>query len=161
MDTQPVWLARAWAELGESEVPGSADNAAILGYARQIGHGEVGHDEVPWCAAFVGACLERAGTASTRALAARSYLDWGEARAEPRAGAITVLSRGGDPSQGHVGFLIGWTQTHVMLLGGNQGNAVSVAGFPRTRVVGMRWPAAAPAVASTGTRRKSTTCSAP
>src|SRR5581483_849958 len=99
--------------------------------------------EVAWCAAFVGACLERAGVAGTRSLMARSYLAWGEPLPEPRTGAVAVLSRGSDASLGHVGFLVGLTPSQAILLGGNQGDAVSVAAFPRSRLVGLRWPATA------------------
>ena len=64
---------------------------------------------------------------------------------EGRFGAVAVLSRGSDPSAGHVGFLLGETDGHVLLLGGNQGDAVSVAAFPKTRLLGFRWPQAEPA----------------
>jgi len=105
--------------------------------------------EVAWCAAFVGACLERAGIVGTRSLMARSYLAWGQATTEPRTGAIAVLSRGSDPSLGHVGFLVGLTASDVILLGGNQGDAVSVQAFPRSRLLDLRWPATALAAAPT------------
>ena len=92
------------------------------------------NDEVAWCAAFLGACLERAGVASTRSLMARSYLDWGEPLARSLAtGAVAVLSRSSDPSLGHVGFLVGETAADIILLGGNQGDAVTVQAFPRSR----------------------------
>ena len=123
---QPAWLAAAWAELGQREVTGAADNARIRirAFFRDVGQPASLHDEVAWCAAFAGACLERAGHASTRSLMARSYLRWGEALDDGRIGAVAVLSRGGDPAAGHVGFLLGETDAHVMLLGGNQGDAV-------------------------------------
>ena len=105
------------------------------------------HDEVAWCAAFVGACLERAGLATTRSLMARSYLRWGAALDELRSGAVAVLSRGTDPAAGHVGFLIGETAGHVILLGGNQSDAVTVAAFPNSRLLGLRWPQEQPLAA--------------
>ncbi len=138
---QPRWLELAWADLGVAEAPGADNNSKVLRYFADAGHPEVRADEVAWCAAFVGACLERAGVASTRSLMARSYLAWGEPLPEPRAGAIAVLSRGSDPSLGHVGFLVGLTPSQAVLLGGNQGDAVSVAAFPRTHLLGLRWPA--------------------
>ncbi|HWK32525.1 MAG TPA: TIGR02594 family protein, partial [Hyphomicrobium sp.] len=142
MMEQPPWLAAAWAELGQREVRGSADNARIRAFFRDVGHPATLHDEVAWCAAFAGACLERAGFASTRSLMARSYLRWGEEIEAGRFGAVAVLSRGADPAAGHVGFLLGETASHVMLLGGNQGDAVSVAAYPKTRLIGLRWPQA-------------------
>src|SRR5438128_1847520 len=137
---QPRWLELAWADLGVAEGPGDANNPRVVRYYADAGHPEVRADEVAWCAAFVGACLERAGVACTRSLMARSYLDWGQALNDPRTGAVAVLSRGGDPSLGHVGFLIGLTASDVVLLAGNQGDAVSVQAFPRARLVGLRWP---------------------
>ena len=76
---------------------------------------------------------------------ARSYLRWGAALDEGRFGAVAVLSRGSDPAAGHVGFLLGETDAHFVLLGGNQGDAVGVAAFPKTRLLGFRWPQAQPA----------------
>ena len=140
---QPPWMPVAWAELGVAERPGAASNPRVVAYFRKAGHGEVTDDETAWCAAFVGACLEGAGLASTRSLAARSYLSWGIGVATPSPGAVTVLSRGSDPALGHVGFLVGLTDSHVILLGGNQSDAVTVAAFDRSRVLGYRLPSAA------------------
>lgn len=151
----PPWMDIAWAELGQREAPGAATNARIAAYFRDAGHAEVRDDETAWCSAFVGAALERAGLASTRSLMARSYLDWGVPIATPDPGAITVLSRGTDPATGHVGFLVGLTASKVILLGGNQYDAVTVEAFDRTRLLGFRLPgpdavrrASAPSMAS-------------
>jgi uncharacterized protein (TIGR02594 family) len=140
---QPRWLELAWAELGVTEAPGAANNPKVVRYYADAGHPEIHADAVAWCAAFVGACLQRAGITGTRSLMARSYLDWGQALEEARTGAVAVLSRGSDPSLGHVGFLVGMTSSDVVLLGGNQGDAVTVQAFARSRLVGLRWPAAA------------------
>ena len=120
---------------------GPADDPAIRNLFRDAGHAHVRDDEVAWCAAFVGACLERADVASTRSLAARSYLAWGRKLDEGRLGAIAVLSRGTDAALGHVGFVIGETAGQVLLLGGNQGDRVSVAAYEKSRLLGYRWPA--------------------
>lgn len=140
MQDQPPWLARAWAEFGQKEWRGNADNPRIIDLFRDVGHADGARDEVPWCAAFLGACLERAGHAGTRSLRARSYLTWGQSIAEPRLGAVAVLSRGSDPALGHVGFLVGETPEALLLLGGNQGDAVTVEPFNRVRLLALRWP---------------------
>ena len=57
-----------------------------------------------------------------------------------------MLSRGFDPRLGHVGFLVGSTSADIILLGGNQGDAVGVQAFPRSRLLGLRWPIISPAV---------------
>lgn len=144
------WLDVAWAELGIAERPGSDSDPAIVGYYRDAGHGEIADDGVPWCAAFVGACLARAGAVPTGSLMARSYATAGEGLDQPRLGAIAVLSRGADPSAGHVGFLVGWSAQSLILLGGNQGDGVSIAAFDRRRLVALRWPRAAAAGDATG-----------
>lgn len=137
---QPPWLEAAWRELGEREAKGGRPNPRIVSLYRDAGHPGIKSDATAWCAAFVGACLERTAMASTRSLLARSYLDWGSPIAEFRLGAVAVLSRTSDPALGHVGFLIGETGDKLLLLGGNQSDSVSVAAFDRRRLLGMRWP---------------------
>ena len=134
------WLKEAWREFGQAEQAGARANPRIVALFRDAGHPSVKRDEVAWCAAYLGACLERADIRSTRSLMARSYLSWGERLSEPRIGAVAVFSRGRNPALGHVGFWLGETDDHVMLLGGNQGNAVSVARYPKSRLLGLRWP---------------------
>ncbi len=137
---QPAWIEHAWAEFGQREVEGNADNPHIMAFYRELGHAEVAHDEVAWCAAFVGASLERAGVASTQSLLARSYLSWGDAIDAGRLGAIAVFSRGSDDSSGHVAFYLDGDGSRVFVLGGNQGDAVSVTAIDRERLLGLRWP---------------------
>lgn len=139
MQDQPLWLAAAWRELGQSEIRGATDNARIVGFFRDAGHAYVKDDETAWCAAFVGAMLERSGQRSTRSLRARSYLEWGSAIGTARTGCVAVLSRGADPALGHVGFVIGETADGIVLLGGNQNNAVTVQSFARSRLLALRW----------------------
>jgi uncharacterized protein (TIGR02594 family) len=136
---QPTWLARAWAELGQHERPGSADNPRIVALYRDAGHPDVTRDEVAWCAAFVGAMLTRSRLRASGSLMARSYLDWGLPLSAPRLGAVAVFTRGAAPA-GHVGFVIGETADGLIVLGGNQSDAVTVTTLPRTRLLGLRWP---------------------
>jgi len=39
---------------------------------------------------------------------------------------------------GHVGFYAGVEGSKVMLLGGNQGDSVSVSRYPKTQILGIR-----------------------
>jgi hypothetical protein len=53
-------------------------------------------------------------------------------------GCIVVFTREGG---GHVGFVVGQDQQgNLLVLGGNQGDAVNVKAFPLARVSGYRWP---------------------
>ncbi len=142
MNGQPAWLAEAWRELGQTEIAGAQHNRRITAFFKELGHEAHARDEVAWCAAFVGACLERSGLSSTRSLMARSYANFGEPVEKEQVGALVVLSRGKNPVFGHVGFLVGWSKDRLWLLGGNQSDAVSVEGYGRDRLVAFRWPTA-------------------
>lgn len=97
-----------------------------------------------WCAAAVGAMLKRAGHEPSGSLAARSYEAWDVGLNEPALGAIDTKKRGNSSWQGHVGFLVGANASQIFLLGGNQGDAWSVAAFPRKEFTAFRWPADVP-----------------
>lgn len=143
-----AWMDIAWAEQGQHEVSGTAANPRIAGYFREIGRADVVSDEIPWCAAFVGRCVHLSGISieaipPERRLLARSFATFGTPLDAPRVGALCVISRGSDASQGHVGFVAGWTDDTIVLLGGNQADSVSTAQFSRNRIVALRWPAPA------------------
>ncbi len=132
------WMPIALSMNGLSEVKGSAHSAEILQMWKDIKRGGIKDDETPWCAAFVGACLERAGIKSSRFESAKSYMQWGIPLAEPIVGCIVVFTRQGG---GHVGFVAGQDRAgNLMVLGGNQSDAVNIKAFPKTRVTGYRWP---------------------
>jgi uncharacterized protein (TIGR02594 family) len=143
-DSRPRWLQLAYADLGTHETAGDGTTPRIIEYFRAVGHDWVTSDETAWCAAFLGACLERSGVPSTRSLAARSYSVWGNEIRQPLPGAIAVFSRGSDAKLGHVGFVIAATADHLTILGGNQGDGVSLARLPRRRLLNLRWPAIVP-----------------
>lgn len=135
----PPWIVEAKRHEGLTEIKGTEHAQEILQFWKDIKRGGIKADSVPWCAAFVGACLERVGIESTRFESAGSYLTWGVPLSEPIYGCIVVFSRKGG---GHVGFVVGVDEhNRLMVLGGNQGDAVNVAPFTRDRVIGYRWPA--------------------
>lgn len=136
---EPSWLVEARKNIDVREIKGPQHAPQILQYWRDIKRGGIKDDETPWCAAFVGAMLERSGIRSTRFESAKSYLDWGDALQGPVYGCIAVLSRSGG---GHVGFVVGQDAAgDLMILGGNQADAVNIKAFPRSRVISYRWPA--------------------
>lgn len=142
----PPWLRIARGELGVREVKGPGANARILAYFASTKLAPAQGDETPWCSAFACWCMEQAIHQSPARANARSWLSWGEP-CNPQLGAVVVLSRGLLEHQGHVGFWLGEERGRVILLGGNQGNAVSVQAYPLERVVGYRWPAEGPKAA--------------
>jgi uncharacterized protein (TIGR02594 family) len=143
MVTDPAWIAEARKLIGLREIKGSQHSPEILQMWRDIKRAGIKDDETAWCAAFTGAMLERAGIRSSRFESAASYLTWGVRLDGPAHGCIVVFSRPG--GGGHVGFIVGLDPAgRLLVLGGNQGNAVCVKAFDRTRVTGYRWPVDVP-----------------
>lgn len=148
--TEPYWMEIARSHLGAREYTpqrpgpnGEASNPLIEGWQKLAG---IRHpdDEIPWCAAFVTGVMHEAGLTDFATSAARAWNRYGTA-CTPRPGCIVALWRDSPSSpHGHVGFLVG-DDAHggVMLLGGNQANAVLIRPYARARVLGYRWPTAA------------------
>lgn len=97
----------------------------------------------PWCTAFVNSVLNAQGLGTTKSLAAKSYLNYGQAVERPELGDIVVMNRAGnpDPNLGHVGFFAGYDKNgKILVTGGNQNDTVSTKPFDPSRVVGYRRP---------------------
>lgn len=146
----PRWLDTARSYIGIREISGPRHHPQIVKWWGLIGS-HFRDDETPWCAAFVGGVLEECGIPSTRSAAARSYEKFGLHLDRPAVGAIVTFWRGKPNGwSGHVGFIVGRDQHHnLMVLGGNQGDAVNVKPFAAkgrqgSRVLSYRWPGIAP-----------------
>lgn len=139
---EPVWLKLARTYLGLREYPGNRNNPKILEWWSKV-RAAITDDETPWCAGFVGGVLEECSIVSSRSAAARSYANWGIGLSGPAVGCVAVLWRGSPKGwQGHVGFVVGKdSHGNLAILGGNQGDTVSIAAFPVQRVLAYRWPA--------------------
>ena len=135
----PPWMEHAWRELGVEEIPGPRDNPRVVRYHESVDD-EKEPDRIAWCSSFVNFCISQAGFTGTNSRAARSWLNWGVPITDPMPGAVTVLWRHRvETWQGHVGFFITDLGNEVVLLGGNQSDAVCVKRFPKERVLGYRW----------------------
>lgn len=140
-DSAP-WLTFASRELARKvrEVPGAGDSPDIQAYLATCAGG-FDDDETPWCSAFVNWCMTQAGIRGTNRANARSWLSWGKALSEPRPGCVVVLWRDKpNLAKGHVGFFSEMNGSDLVLLGGNQGNAVSFRRYPQYRLLAYRWP---------------------
>lgn len=137
------WMPIALDEMGVTETPGTGNTPRIVEYLRSttIGAGLAGRDATPWCSAFVNWCLKRAGVQGTNSAAARSWLHWGEGIATPRRGCIVVFSR---DAGGHVAFFMNATPDWILVLGGNQGDRVSIGKYASHRLLEYRVPSVAP-----------------
>lgn len=134
----PPWLSIAIKELGVQEIKGEKHNPKILQYHDETSL-NASDDETPWCSSFTNWCFAGSGIEGTNKANARSWLEWGSEIKEPIYGCVAVLKRGAPP-QGHVGFLVSVGKDKIILLGGNQGDRVSIASFNKSDVLGYRLP---------------------
>jgi uncharacterized protein (TIGR02594 family) len=152
--------------LGIQEIPGAKHNPVIVGWFKDIGHGEVTDDETSWCAVAMSAACVEAGLPmpplNTRMLA-RSFLTWGVkvpvGNLEP--GDVAVWPRGA-AWQGHVNIVkevrTRGAKVEVRCIGGNQGglkggDAVTLTGWQdASKAVDFRRPveATVPALRKAG-----------
>lgn len=139
---EPMWLTLARKELGVKEVPGDGDNPVIAQYWKDAGMYDkaMGQDEVPWCKAFLDAMLMRSNIQTNQSPLARSALKWGIGLRSPVLGCVCVYKRG--TWQGHVQFYLGTDKVkrHIVGIGGNQGDAVTIAPFKLDDLMEYRWP---------------------
>lgn len=134
--------------VGVKETAGAVHNPQIVAMLR-LDDPSIWTDETPWCSAFTNYIAWLLRLPRSKSLAARSWLNVGTPMpvrsAEPRFDVV-ILNRDHGPDDprmagpGHVGFFAGFdsAREQVYVLGGNQGDAVSLAYFPAERILGVR-----------------------
>lgn len=143
-----AWIVEARKHIGLREIKGAEHEPQLIAMLEKMGgftnenRAWWRDDETPWCGLFVGYCLGKAG----RFVIPHWYRAraWAEHPAltklnHPAYGCLAVFERRGG---GHVGFVVGEDENkNLMVLGGNQGDAVNVRPFSRERVVAYVWAA--------------------
>jgi uncharacterized protein (TIGR02594 family) len=139
----PYDIAREELLKNVAEIPGPQTNPRIkLYHASTVGGAEP--DETAWCSSFVNWCVEQAGLVGTDSKSARSWHNtgWGQAvpKSQWREGDIIVFWRVAKTSwKGHVGFLVSFDGPEPEVLGGNQGNRLSIATpYPYSQILSVR-----------------------
>ena len=134
---EPPWISEGRRWVGVAEIPGTAHQPRIQAWLRGL-RAWWTDDETPWCGVFAAHCMRTVDVALPKHwYRAKGWLDWGLELDEPLIGSVAVFDRKGG---GHVGFVVGQMGPGVLaILGGNQGNQVSVAAFSRAPI-SYRWP---------------------
>lgn len=145
--TSALIVARSY--LGLEEIAGREHNPGIVQMLRAVAPWATS-DEIPWCSAFVFEVALRLGLPRPQQnpARARSWLTVGKAvglhDAKPEEDVV-IFKRGGShagpevlDAPGHVAFFMSLLPGQVEVLGGNQGDAVSVARFHQADVLGVR-----------------------
>ena len=134
--------------VGIKEVAGTSSHPQILAML-QLDQKWPGGDDVPWCSAFMNDVGWLLRLPRSKSLRARSWLTVGRPVTidEAEAGFDVVILKRGKAKQpgpdvieapGHVGLFAGREGNFVLVLGGNQSDAVNVKRFPAGRVLGIR-----------------------
>jgi uncharacterized protein (TIGR02594 family) len=135
-------LVEARATIGVLEVKGRGNNPVILAWAAQVGLASVyHHDETAWCGLAMAVWARRAGWDVVKdPLWARNWANFGRRVEEDDAalGDVLVFSRAG--GGGHVGLYVGEDDHALHVLGGNQGDAVSIVRIAKDRLIAVRRP---------------------
>lgn len=138
-EKSPKILTVALSYYGLKEGAGAANNPTIMGWAKDIGGWVVNvynADSVPWCGLFMAHCASEAGFPhSGNVLSARHWATWGVWQDKAALGDVLVFSRKGG---GHVGLYVGEDADCYHVLGGNQGDAVSIVRILKSRCIGIR-----------------------
>lgn len=134
-------LKIAASQLGITEISGSENNEQIVRYATETGISGISNDEIAWCSTFVNWCAKQVGLPMSGKPNARSWLRVGAASTQPEPGDVVVFWRESLHSwKGHVAIFLGFNEqgNKLFCLGGNQGNAVSIASYDTAKVLGYR-----------------------
>jgi len=124
---------------GLSEIDGPQNNPQILAFFTEIGFDWVKSEDTAWCSASLNYFAKKHGYERSGALDARSWLKVGEVTLTPQLGDVVVFWREKPDSwKGHVGLFINKNEKYVYVLGGNQGNSISIMAYPIGRVLGYR-----------------------
>lgn len=121
------------------EIAGDAHNPVIMGWAKELGPylgAAYKADETPWCGLFMGICALRSGQTPPKiCIRAREWGNFGKPKKIPQLSDVLVFTRNGG---GHVGLYVAEDQDCFHVLGGNQGDAVSIVRIGKNRLVAAR-----------------------
>lgn len=148
MTNRPAWLAKALTLVGTREAAGPANNPAILVWAKATPNLGMDYtaDSIAWCGLFAAYCTSQSGiTPPPIAVRAKAWASWGIPAPSLVPGVVLVFER---PGGGHVGFYVGEDSDYFHVLGGNQGDAVSIVKIDKSRCIAKRWPAGVPIIQS-------------
>lgn len=142
----PRTISLALAELGTAEVVGKGSNRTIIAWRDELNLAGVkiegySDDDIPWCGLFAAIITYRRKQIPREPvkdpLWALNWAKYGKQANTAVLGDVLVFKR---PSGGHVGFYVGEDSTAYHVLGGNQGNRVSITRVAKARCVAVRRP---------------------
>lgn len=148
VDQVPRMVVEGLKLLGTKEVVGNGNSPIIMAWALETGVKGYSGDAVPWCGLFMAVVALRAGRKPVEGpLWALNWGGFGVAVDQPGLGDVLTFLRDGG---GHVGIYIGEDRGTAAnngedaayhVLGGNQGDQVSIIRVLKKRMKAARRPA--------------------
>lgn len=138
--TAPQILVQAIKLIGTKEIVGIKNDVQIMAWAKELGLENIyTNDETAWCGLFVAFCSKQAnldiGMTNREALWALNWNKFGTRQGVAMLGDVLTFTRNGG---GHVGICVGEDSKCYHVLGGNQGNEVSIKRIEKTRLSQIR-----------------------
>lgn len=155
-ETMPPWMAEMHRRMGLHEVRDKARLIDFLKIGRFLGDPA----SLPWCGDAVESCIAKVlpdEPLPANPFWAQGWAIFGINVHAPLVGSVGVIRW--SASSGHVGFVAGVESDKVVLLGGNQQNAITLASFPRDKFIAFRWPKTFPVKGYPALRGKATAIS--
>lgn len=139
-ENAPRHLLKAIELFGTVEIVGARHNNVIIGWAKEVGLGSIYKaDEIPWCGLYIAIIMKRAERQPVKdALGALNWNNFGVHSEVPMLGDVLTFTRKGG---GHVGLYVGEDVAAYHVLGGNQGDKVSIVRIAKERISQVRRPA--------------------
>lgn len=140
----PRMITEALKIYGTKEIVGTKHNPIILGWADELGIGNiVNDDEQAWCGLAHAYVAFKAGKSllplkGWDLLRALQWAKWGVHVDIPMFGDTLVFKRG--KGMGHVGLYVFETATTYGCMGGNSGNEYKIVEIAQNRLVAARRP---------------------
>lgn len=138
---RPPWVEKGLEVFGLHE---KRDNARLRAWLLSDGHTLGDPAQLPWCGDYVETCIRLSlpdeplrAALGQNPYWARNWMIFGRGLVDPCLWSVVVFARG---AGGHVGFAVAQDDTHLHVLGGNQGDAVSIVRIQKSRLLAARWP---------------------
>lgn len=141
IDSDPVTYALTFYGVEEAFTNGKS-NPLVVSFFKDFADWVTNSKTTAWCSAYVNSIAASCGYQYTGKLNARSWLNIGNiVNSNPKVGDVVIFWRNKkDGWEGHVGFFISYSpdKKYINVLGGNQGNKVTIAPYPVERLLGIR-----------------------
>jgi uncharacterized protein (TIGR02594 family) len=136
-DPLPAWLRVALREYDQRRFIGTQSNPRIIAYLNSIPNTAGLNDKVDWASAFAEWSLNQAGIDGPKDMRPRAWVAWGRQVKTPEIGSVVIFNFAGTE---HVGFVLADTDDSLIVLGGNQAEAVTFRRYPKKDVIDFRMP---------------------